>query len=89
MMIRKTMLKIITKIGNFFNAAKQTKLATIDIIRIIISICTAVPAKPGEGSQTEPANQQGQSFSSLTIYHGGKLVLLEGQICLLMSLKDD
>ena len=84
-----------TKIGNFFNAVKQTKLATIDIIiiidiiRIIISICTAVPAKPGEGSQTESANQQGQSFSSLTIYHGGKLVLLEGQICLLMSLKDD
>ena len=54
-----------TKIGNFFNAVKQTKLATIDIIRIIISICTAVPAKPGEGSQTEPANQQGQSFQVL------------------------
>ena len=86
-----------TKIGNFFNAVKQTKLATIDIIiiidiiRIIISICTAVPAKPGEGSQTESANQQGQSFSSLTIYHGGikLVVILEGQICLLMSLKDD
>ena len=31
---------------------------------IIVSICEAVPTKPGEGSPDQPANQQGNTSSS-------------------------